>query len=225
MAVNGAMDPRLGEEIHHILLSQGIETPMYKEPSIDRQKDQMEIQGLFGQILNCLNLDPTDDSLMDTPKRVAKMYCQEIFAGLDYNNFPKCTLIENKMGFDEIVCERDLIVRSMCEHHFMPIFGKAHIAYIPSRYVLGLSKFARVLSFFASRPQVQERLTEQLYHSLSAILGTEDVAVVIEAEHFCMKMRGVEASHSETATSKMGGRFRSDTALRSEVLKLMRVGV
>jgi GTP cyclohydrolase I len=149
------------------------------------------------------------------------MYCSEIFEGLNYANFPKCTTIENRMGYDEIVCVRNNIVRSTCEHHLQPIYGRASIAYIPNKKVLGLSKFARVVDFFASRPQVQERFTEQVYAALSFILDTEDIAVLVEADHFCMKMRGVEEYCSDTVTSKMGGRFRTNSNARREVLTII----
>lgn len=217
-------DPKLGQEIHEILMDRGIETPMHEEISIDRIQDEAFIRSAVKDILECLNLDTTDDSLSETPQRVAKMFCHEVFNGLNYDNFPKCTAVENKMGYDEIVLVRNNIVRSTCEHHLQPIYGRASIAYIPVKKVLGLSKFARVVDFFASRPQVQERLTEQIYAALSHILQTEDIAVVIEADHFCMKMRGVEEYCSDTVTSKMGGRFRSVPSAREEVLMLINHG-
>lgn len=216
-----ANDSELGYAINELLSRLGLETPMVKEHPIDRQRDEEEIRDSIYAILSCLNLDLEDDSLKDTPKRVAKMFCHEIFEGLNYDNFPACTTIENAMGYDEIVLVRNNIVRSTCEHHLQPIYGRANIAYIPNKKVLGLSKFARVVDFFASRPQVQERLTEQVYAALVYILGTEDVAVVIQADHFCMKMRGVQEYCSDTLTSKMGGRFRSQESARAEVLKLM----
>ena len=134
----------------------------------------------------------------------------------------KCTTIENKMQYDEMVLERDISVMSSCEHHFVTIDGVAHVAYIPDKLVLGLSKMNRIVEYFARRPQVQERLTEQVYHALSFILETEDVAVVIDAEHFCVKSRGVEDSHSSTLTSKLGGKFKSEDSLRAEFMHLIR---
>ena len=157
---------------------------------------------------------------METPTRLAKMYVDELYWGLDYNNFPKCTAIENKMGYDEMVLEKNVTVLSTCEHHFVTIDGLAAIAYIPNKKVIGLSKLNRIVEFFSKRPQVQERLTEQIYHTLTYILGTEDVAVVIDAVHFCVRSRGVRDYNSSTITSKLGGRFKSNPALRAEFLSL-----
>ena len=150
------------------------------------------------------------------------MYVDEIFGGLDYARFPKCTVVENKMHYDELVLNRGSVIRSMCEHHFQPIYGKVFIGYLPKDRVLGLSKLGRVADFFASRPQVQERLTIQIYEALSYILETENVAVVIEAEHFCMRMRGVKDACSDTVTSRMGGKFMSVPALRAEFMQLIK---
>lgn len=223
-----ASDKELGQQVHRRLLELGIETPLTEKPIPKYQSEEdvpvsteEVIEGNVWGILLALGLNLKDDSLKDTPRRVAKMYCREIFEGLDYDNFPKCTAIENKMGYDEIVLVRNNIVRSTCEHHLQPIYGRASIAYIPGKKVLGLSKFARVVDFFASRPQVQERFTEQVYAALSYILETEDIAVVVEADHFCMKMRGVEEYCSDTVTSKMGGRFRSNQSARDEVMTLI----
>ena len=172
--------------------------------------------------MELLELDLSDDSLKDTPRRVAKMFMNEIFWGLDYDNFPKITTVENKMKYDEMILEKDINVMSVCEHHFVTIHGKAHVAYIPNKKVLGLSKMNRVVEFFSRRPQIQERLTEQIYYALNYILETENVAVVIEAEHFCVKARGVEDSNSSTVTSKLGGDFKSNSSLRQEFLKLIK---
>lgn len=218
-------DAELGKKVHKRLLELGIETPIKVHPGyIDADERRGFIGDMVFDILSALGMDMQDDSLKDTPRRVAKMYCEEIFNGLDYANFPKCTTVENKMGYDEIVLVRNNVVRSTCEHHLQPIYGKASIAYIPDKCVLGLSKFSRVVDFFSSRPAVQERLTEQIYAALAFILGTEDVAVVIQASHFCMRMRGVKDSCSDTVTSKMGGRFRTSDALRTETLALIRDG-
>lgn len=221
-------DKELGKKVHSLLVEAGIETPISNNSAKDRfsfdYQQETFIADHMAAILGGLGLDLEDDSLRDTPRRVAKMYCHEVFEGLNYDNFPKCTTIENKMGYDEIVLVRNNIVRSTCEHHLQPIYGRASIAYIPGKKVLGLSKFARVVDFFASRPQVQERLTEQVYAALSYILETQDIAVVIEADHFCMKMRGVEEYCSDTVTSKMGGRFRTEEAARREVLALIQGG-
>jgi GTP cyclohydrolase I len=214
-------DLKLGLEIHEHLVKKGIETPMKEKRWIEGVNRTLCIQECVTHILDDLGLDLGDDSLSETPQRVAKMFCEEIFGGLDYANFPKCTVVDNKMGFDEMVLVRNSVLRSTCEHHLQPIYGRIHLGYIPTTKVLGLSKLSRVASFFAARPQIQERLTEQIYATLSYILQTEDVAVVIEAEHFCMKMRGIEDACSSTVTSKMGGRFRTNSDARREVLALI----
>lgn len=214
----------LGKAIHKLLVERGIETPMMPTPPLDRMEDEQAIEKAVHDIMGLLNMDMEDDSLRDTPRRVAKMFCHEIFGGLNYDNFPQDTTIENRMGVDEIVCVRDITVRSTCEHHLQPIYGRAHLAYIPKAKLLGLSKFERILDFFATRPQVQERLTEQVHATLVHILGTEDVAVYIDAAHFCMRMRGVKDANSTTVTSKMGGRFRTQEAARREVIAIMTGG-
>lgn len=218
------VDSDLGLEVHELLKSLGVETPLVEkyEKRYRGNTPKKGIEQCFHQIMDYLNLDLSDDSLRDTPKRVAKMFCEEIFGGLNYENFPKCTRIENKMGYDEIVLVRGNTLRSCCEHHIQPIYGRVHIAYIPNKWVIGLSKLNRVADFFASRPQVQERLTEQIFQSLRHILETDDIAVIIEAEHFCMKMRGVEDACSDTVTSKMGGRFRESEAARLELMALLK---
>lgn len=218
-------DPELGEKVHRHLEELGVETPLLPLPAEARtpiKRRQEIIEGKICDILDLLGLDILDDSLAETGKRVAKMFCYEVFEGLDYAKFPKCTAIENKMGHDEIVLVRNNVIRSTCEHHLQPIYGRVHVGYIPDKKVIGLSKLNRVSDFFASRPQVQERLSEQIWHALNYILETEDIAVVIEAEHFCMKMRGVEDSCADTVTSKMGGRFRTNEAARLELMSLIR---
>lgn len=189
------------------LVKAGVETPFKpKAPS----KDVLE--KLMVKFLKEFGLDLTDDSLKETPKRIAKLYVDEYFAGLDYDNFPKATVVENKMGFDEMIIERNITLNSLCEHHFLPIVGHAHIAYIPKQKVLGISKLNRITEFFSRRPQIQERLTLQIYYALSTLLETEDIAVVIEAEHMCVKTRGVEDACSDTVTSKVGGAFKEGTS-------------
>jgi GTP cyclohydrolase I len=162
-----------------------------------------------------------DDSIKDTPTRIAKMYDSEIFYGLDYRNFPSCTTIENRMGYDELIVIKQIEVLSLCEHHFIPFIGYAHIGYIPETKVLGLSKFNRIVDFFARRPQVQERLTEQVHAALHHVLQSNDIGVVIRAEHLCVKLRGVKDNNSSTVTSKMTGKFRTERALREEFLHLV----
>lgn len=222
MALNTTKtDPALGRQIHEHLIKLGVETPTVMNELESKQKTTL-IEGHFRSIMQTLGMDLTDDSLQDSPGRVAKMFVNEIFWGLNPENFPKCTAIENKMGYDEMVLERDINVTSCCEHHFVTINGVAHVAYIPDKKVLGLSKLNRVVEYFSRRPQVQERLTEQVYHALSFILETPNVAVVIDAEHFCVKARGIEDPHSSTITSKLGGAFKSEPELRAEFMHLIK---
>jgi GTP cyclohydrolase I len=197
----------------------GVETPVI-DSGLDRKDKIEQIQEHFTHIMKLLGLDLRDDSLIDTPKRVAKMYVNEIFWGLDYEAFPKCTAVDNKMKYDEMVVERNINVQSNCEHHFVIIDGLATVGYIPNQKVLGLSKINRIVEYFAKRPQIQERLTEQVFHALQAILETESVAVVIDAQHYCVKSRGVEDTGSSTVTSKLGGVFKSDPAVRTEFMNI-----
>ena len=217
----GKTDPELGLQVHKYLLSKGVETPVVETTEFSDRKVK-KIEKHFTAIMETLGMDLTDDSLQDSPARVAKMFVNELFWGLDYAAFPKCTAIENKMGYDEMVIERDISVTSCCEHHFVTISGSAHVAYIPKNKVLGLSKLNRVVEYFSRRPQVQERLAEQIYHALSYILETEDVAVVIDAEHFCVKARGIQDPHSTTVTSKLGGVFKSKPEVRAEFMHLIK---
>jgi GTP cyclohydrolase I len=216
-------DPELGQKIHEHLVKMGVETPTV-ENDLDR-KDKIEvIEAHFNGIMRALGLDLKDDSLIDTPKRVAKMYVNEIFWGLDYDAFPKCTTVANKMKYDEMVVERNVNVQSNCEHHFVIIDGLATVAYVPNEKVLGLSKINRIVEYFAKRPQIQERLTEQVFHALCYILETENVAVMIDAQHYCVKSRGVEDTGSSTVTTKLGGGFKTDAAARAEFLSIARMG-
>lgn len=211
-------DPELGQRVAQHLKSLGVETPMNPKG----KQSQAYVRAQVESIMYGLGLDLEDDSLAETPHRVAKMYCQEVFTGLDYNNnFPKCTTVANKAKYDEMVAVRKADVLSMCEHHFQAFVGHAAVAYIPKTKVLGLSKINRIVDFFSRRPQIQERLTLQIASALSFILETDDVAVVIKAEHFCVRLRGVK-QQSETITSKMGGRFLTNPALREEFLSLTR---
>lgn len=213
-------DPALGQLVHQHLVKCGVETPTNPN-SLDRKEKIDLIEGHFTKIMQALGLDLSDDSLIETPKRVAKMYVNEIFWGLDYDAFPKCTTVDNKMKYDEMVVERNVNVQSNCEHHFVVIDGVATVAYIPKQKVLGLSKINRVVEYFAKRPQIQERLTEQVYHALQFILETDDIAVVIDAQHYCVKSRGVEDVGSSTVTSKLGGVFKSDPSVRLEFMNIV----
>jgi len=214
-------DPELGQKVHEHLVKMGVETPTIPNKLIRTDKIHI-IEGHFKSIMETMGLDLSDDSLIETPKRVAKMYVNEIFWGLDYDAFPKCTAVDNKMKYNEMVCERNINVQSNCEHHFVVIDGLATVAYVPNQKVLGLSKINRIVEYFSKRPQIQERLTEQIFHTLQFILDTEDVAVMIDAKHYCVAARGVEDTGSSTVTSKLGGGFKSDPAARAEFYQLAR---
>ena len=213
-------DPELGRQVHEHLVKMGVETPTI--PSLIDRKEKIDIiEKNFKDIMETLGLDLSDDSLIETPKRVAKMYVNEIFWGLDYEAFPKCTTVNNKMKYDEMVVERNVSVQSNCEHHFVVIDGLATVAYIPKQKVLGLSKINRIVEYFSKRPQIQERLTEQVYYALQYILDTDNIAVVIDAQHYCVKSRGVEDTGSSTITSKLGGCFKTDPAARAEFMNIV----
>ncbi len=176
----------------------------------------------FAEIMKSLDLDLSDDSLRETPVRIAKMYVNEIFGGLDPKNFPKITVIENTMEYDQMVCVQDIEVMSVCEHHFQPIDGFATLAYIPKDKVIGISKLNRIVEYFSKRPQVQERLTKQIADCLQFILATDDVAVHINAKHYCVMARGVQDTHSTTTTSDLRGAFKHLPETRTEFLKQCR---
>ena len=216
-------DPELGRRVHEYLASKGVETPVI-DTTLDRKEKIDIIEAHFAGIMRALGLDLKDDSLAETPTRVAKMYVNEIFWGLDYDAFPKCTTVANKMGYDEMVVERNVNVQSNCEHHFVIIDGLATVAYVPNEKVLGLSKINRIVEYFAKRPQIQERLTEQVFHTLCYILETDNVAVMIDARHYCVAARGVEDPGSSTVTTKLGGGFKTDPAARAEFLSIARMG-
>jgi GTP cyclohydrolase I len=216
-------DPELGLRVHEHLVNCGVETPM-KPNSLSRVEKIDIIEKKFRDIMETLGLDLSDDSLVDTPKRVAKMYVGEIFWSLDMEAFPKCTTVDNKMKYDEMVVERNVNVQSNCEHHFVVIDGVATVAYIPNQKVLGLSKINRIVEYFSKRPQIQERLTEQVYHALQFILDTDNIGVVIHAQHFCVKSRGVEDTGSSTVTSKLGGVFKTDPNVRTEFMRMVSLG-
>jgi len=203
--------------VRNALLERGLETPMV-ESDLSAEEKRQRIQAHFTEIMKVLGLDLRDDSLMDTPRRIAKMYVNEIFGGLDYRNFPKLTVVENKMKCDEMIRVRKIDMSSTCEHHFITIDGTATVAYIPRDKVIGLSKINRIVGFFAQRPQIQERLTEQVLLALQTLLATDDVAVSITATHFCVKARGVRDANSETTTTALGGVFKSHPATRKEFL-------
>lgn len=205
---------------NHIFTS--LNTPLRANAfEMDDDTKVEKIEQHFRAIMDILGLDLTDDSLNGTPRRVAKMYVKEIFSGLNPTNKPAYTLFENKYQYDEMLLERDITFHSNCEHHFVPIIGKAHVAYIPGEKVIGLSKINRIVQYFAKRPQVQERLTMQIANELREALETEDVAVVLEADHACVITRGVGDVNSSTVTSKYYGKFQ-EAATKREFLQLIR---
>lgn len=176
----------------------------------------------FKAIMETLWLDLTDDSLCDTPKRVAKMYVDEMFYWLDNKNLPRIMTVENKMSYDHMLLERDIKVQSCCEHHRKDIIWKAHVAYIPKDKIIGLSKLNRIVDFYCRKPQIQERLTNEIHNKLVEVLETEDVAVVIDAVHMCVVTRWVKDINSSTVTSKLWGVFK-ETAVRKELLDLIKL--
>ena len=200
------------------LVERGLETPCVKN-GLDRDQKYEKLRDAFTDITQTLGLDLQDDSLSETPHRIAKMYVDEIFSGLDYANFPKIAVIENKMQVEEMVCIDSIDLVSTCEHHFVTIDGSAKVAYIPGNRIIGLSKINRIVRFFARRPQVQERLTQQILVALQTLLETDDVAVSINAVHYCVKSRGVMDSNSATRTTALGGAFKSDASTRGEFLR------
>jgi len=206
------------EKVREALLEKGLETPMTSSEMNPDQKYN-RIKGLLTEVVSTLGLDLTDDSLAETPHRIAKMYVHEIFSGLDYNNFPKISVIDNKMSVDEMVKVSDINLTSTCEHHFITIDGLAQVAYIPESNILGLSKINRIVRFFAQRPQVQERLTQQILVAIQALVETENVAVTIKATHYCVKSRGVMDANSETTTTALGGSFKTNPQTRAEFLR------
>lgn len=215
------MTPRLSKEavlVHAALESCGLESPLRRDV-LDRETRRCQIQEHIREIMKLLNLDLSDDSLEETPQRIAKMYIDEIFSGLDYTNFPKITVIENKMQVSEMVTVCDITLTSTCEHHFITIDGKATVSYIPKDAVIGLSKINRIVRFFSQRPQVQERLTQQIFVALQALLDTNNVAVSIDAVHYCVKARGIHDTTSATATAALGGLFKSSQSTRQEFLR------
>ncbi len=205
------------DRVRRALLARGLETPLLSQQYGSEEKFQ-RIKKSFTEIARTLGLDLTDDSLSETPHRIAKMYVDEMFSGLDYTNFPKITVIENKMGVEEMVKVSDISITSICEHHFVTIDGTAKVAYIPRGMIIGLSKINRIVRFFAQRPQVQERLTQQVLVALQTLVETDDVAVTVDATHYCVKARGVMDASSRTQTTALGGIFKSSHKTRAEFL-------
>lgn len=217
IALNGHADTL--DQLTHL---QAVDTPMRADAFVLSPAQKVEkIAQHFKAIMETLGLDLADDSLQGTPKRVAKMFVNEVFSGLDPDNKPEPTLFANKFGYKGMLVERDITVHSFCEHHFVPIIGKATVAYFSSGEVVGLSKLDRIVKYYAARPQVQERLTEQIAAELKLVLKTDDVAVLIDAEHMCVKLRGVKDECSSTVTSHFSGRF-EDVDVRGEFLTYLK---
>src|SRR5690554_3293597 len=189
------------QQVQQALSDAGLETPMV-ENGLSADEKYQRIKEAMGTVIEALGLDTSNDSLAETAHRIAKMYVHEIFSGLDYANFPKITVIENQMEVDEMIKVKDISVNSTCEHHFVTIDGMATVAYIPNQRVIGLSKINRLVQFFAQRPQVQERLTRQILIALQVLLDTKDVAVTINATHYCVKARGVMDANSSKQRSE-----------------------
>lgn len=210
-SLNGLSISDIGDD--HLFT--GLETPMKRDAfklSDAEKKERITI--LFEEIMDVMGLDLTDDSLKGTPKRVAKMYIDEIFSGLNPENKPKVALFDNKYQYNQMLVEKNITFYSNCEHHFVPIIGKAHVAYVSSGKVIGLSKLNRIVQYYAKRPQVQERLTNQIANELKSILETEDIAVIIDAKHLCVSSRGIKDDSSSTVTAFYGGTFNSPEKIR-----------
>jgi len=227
---NGTKSPIIQNRITHDIIGDNhigtsIETPMRKDAfKISDNEKMLLIQDKFRDIMNILGLDLTDDSLNGTPSRVAKMFVKEIFSGLNPDNKPKISVFDNKFKYGEMLVEKNINLNSTCEHHFLPIIGKAHVAYVSSGQVIGLSKINRIVDYYARRPQVQERLTVQIANELKKILKTEDVAVIIDAKHMCVSSRGIMDEGSSTITAEYGGVFKNQQR-KEEFLKYLSLTV
>jgi GTP cyclohydrolase IA len=216
--MNQSRDDKTTNRTTQGILAKVRPTPVV-ENSLSRDEKIQIISKSFKEIMGALGLDLKNDSLKETPNRIAKMYVDEIFSGLDEDHFPKVTAIQNEMNYDQMVLIQNIDVFSVCEHHFQTIEGVATVAYIPKKSVIGLSKVNRIVQFFSRRPQVQERLTKQIADCLEAILETDNVAVHINAKHFCVAARGIQDGHSRTSTSDLRGSFKAIAETRLEFLQ------
>lgn len=205
------------ELVRAALIERGLETPLIAN-GLTRDEKYEKIKASMTDIAVTLGLDLSDDSLCETPHRISKMYVDEIFSGLDYNHFPKITVIDNKMDVEEMVKVSDISFTSTCEHHFVTIDGTAKVAYIPNKKIIGLSKINRLVRFFGQRPQVQERFTKQVLVAMQTLLETDHVAVSVDATHYCVKARGVMDANSTTQTTALGGIFKTEHKTRAEFL-------
>ncbi len=200
-------------------------TPLREDAFVISDEEKMSvIEKHFSEIMHTLGLDLTDDSLQGTPRRVAKMYVEEIFSGLNPEKSPAISTFDNTYKYNQMLVEKDITVYSTCEHHFLPIVGRAHVGYISNGRVIGLSKINRIVDYLSKRPQVQERLTMQIVQTMQKEMGTKDVACVIEAKHLCVNARGIRDTASATITAELGGRFKNDPKTREEFLQYIGVG-
>lgn len=212
------LKPEHDDEMADDHIASSTDTPLRADAfDLDDDEKIERIEKHFGEIMHILGLDLTDDSLKGTPRRVAKMYVKEVFSGLNPKNRPHARLFDNKYNYDQMLVEKDITFYSHCEHHFVPIYGKAHVAYFSTGKVIGLSKINRIVQYFAKRPQVQERLTVQIGHEMERILHTDHVAVVLDANHMCVASRGVGDTNSKTGTAYFNGKF-NDENIRKEFL-------
>jgi len=221
--VNNEMNQEKIDEIGESHVGTSAKTPLRNDAfEISDEEKIAKIQESVKDILETLGMDLTDDSLQGTPKRVAKSFVNELFMGLNPKNMPKASTFDNNYKYGEMLVEKNIVVYSTCEHHLLPIVGRAHVAYISKGKVIGLSKMNRIVEYFAKRPQVQERLTMQVVQSLQEALGTDDVACVIDAKHLCVNSRGIKDIESSTVTSEFGGKFK-DKEVRREFLDYLKL--
>ncbi|HAR74506.1 MAG TPA: GTP cyclohydrolase I FolE [Flavobacteriaceae bacterium] len=212
-------DKHLHDEIGDDHMSANLETPLRADAfELSAEEKVEKIEADFRNIMETLGLDLTDDSLKGTPKRVAKMFVKEIFGGLLPERKPGMSTFENKYNYNQMLVEKDIVVYSTCEHHFLPIVGRAHVGYISKGKVIGLSKMNRIVEYYAKRPQVQERLTMQIVKAMQEALGTDDVACIIDAKHLCVNSRGIKDIESSTVTAEYGGAFKDNEQLRKEFI-------
>ncbi|GEM50961.1 GTP cyclohydrolase I FolE [Empedobacter brevis] len=212
-------DKHLHDEIGDDHMSANLETPLRGDAfELSAEEKVEKIEADFRNIMETLGLDLTDDSLKGTPKRVAKMFVKEIFGGLLPERKPGMSTFDNKYNYNQMLVEKDIVVYSTCEHHFLPIVGRAHVGYISKGRVIGLSKMNRIVEYYAKRPQVQERLTMQIVKAMQEALGTDDVACIIDAKHLCVNSRGIKDIESSTVTAEFGGAFKENEQLRKEFI-------
>ncbi|MDM1072474.1 GTP cyclohydrolase I FolE [Empedobacter brevis] len=212
-------DKHLHDEIGDDHMSANLETPLRADAfELSAEEKVEKIEADFRNIMETLGLDLTDDSLKGTPKRVAKMFVKEIFGGLLPERKPGMSTFDNKYNYNQMLVEKDIVVYSTCEHHFLPIVGRAHVGYISKGRVIGLSKMNRIVEYYAKRPQVQERLTMQIVKAMQEALGTDDVACIIDAKHLCVNSRGIKDIESSTVTAEFGGAFKENEQLRKEFI-------